>query len=51
MVDPIMSGRNIYLKKINIGQEGSLRKWLHDRRVATHFSKTRVLKRMCLRKP
>lgn len=21
MVDPIMSGRNIYLKKINIGQE------------------------------
>lgn len=51
MVDPIMSGRNIYLKKISIGQEGSLRKWPHDRRAATHFSKTRVLKRMCLRKP
>lgn len=49
MVDPVMSDRDIYLKKINIGQGCSLRKWLHDRRVATHFSKTRVLKSMCLR--
>lgn len=37
-------------EEMNIGQEGPLRRWLNDGREATRFAKTRVLKRMSLRR-